>query len=1071
MTNNVSSGSGIDWARFKDFDPAFKDFPLNEGLMDDISDEVMKRYDTPEQQQLDAEWEERYAEREERWFFRNGGAVADLATADEELVPQPKTNSGASPASQKPEPDRSQIETFVQALFKHATPGNWVSLRIFHDDREAPPVRIKSVKFNGNRNTLINQAFGDAELAASGTSRLVFCPPIATFTNNKRAKEIDLAEGLVLSTECDKTAPAARAKLEAVLGPATLVVASGGQWTNPETGKVEPKLHIHHRLKAPTRNTTEHRMLKEARQLTAMLVGADRSNVPVVHPIRWPGSLHRKQEARLCHIVAHNPDAEIDLDSALEILRKAVPAPKPTFQGANGKGGVDPPKIEMDAEFEDFPFAPVEDDIKDIPPQPFLPIKEGCGFLREAFETGGKDHDQSQWHLMVLAMTFVENGHELAHQLSNQHPDYGEGEKTEAMWDRKVRERQELNLGWPGCKAIDAAGSEHCRSCPHFDKGKSPIHLALRYDSPEPPRLPAELRNMLHLTGDQPVGDYKTRKHLLWAFILTSRRKGIDENEIVDACLDEKYRGCAIHDHVRDSGGKDYIKGQIERAINSDPLIDEQQRSIIRLEDGRLDEQWREVQRELIDRGCPVYVRGNRLVQPLWRWEKADGREVLTARFEPYNVHRLADMVARQACKFQKFNARKKGWKDIDPPDRLIERIIEAKNWKFSTIVGIINAPTMRTDGSLLTTEGYDPATQLWLKSSGDVRLPPIADRPGKADAQEALALLRELVVEFPFANDVARAAALAGIMTPVLRGALSGAVPLFAIIATEPRSGKTYLVELIAVIATGHIPVPTSIGSENTEEMEKRIETAGLSGRPIMHLNNLPNGMVVESVALAQLSTEGAISIRKLGKHEEGLCDCRATTAYLNGNNIVIAEDLVPRTASCQFNVRSERPESRIFEGDPISRVRADRGRYLGAVFTIVRAFMAAGCPRQPHRVVAGFEQWSRLVQQSLIWLGEQDPFGGMDELRALDPKHEELQALIDTLKKHFPADTPFTVADCKQMAEVTLAGGYGQRWEFVNPDLQAVMVDAYGKINAKALAGSSCATATASMAAGTSR
>ena len=68
-----------------------------------------------------------------------------------------------------------------------------------------------------------------------------------------------------------------------------------------------------------------------------------------------------------------------------------------------------------------------------------------------------------------------------------------------------------------------------------------------------------------------------------------------------------------------------------------------------------------------------------------------------------------------------------------------------------------------------------------------------------------------ELLEEFPFDNAVARSAALAGIMTPVLRGTLSGAVPLFAIIATEPRSGKTYLVNLIAVIATGHIPIPTA--------------------------------------------------------------------------------------------------------------------------------------------------------------------------------------------------------------------------------------------------------------------
>jgi len=284
--------------------------------------------------------------------------------------------------------------------------------------------------------------------------------------------------------------------------------------------------------------------------------------------------------------------------------------------------------------------------------------------------------------------------------------------------------------------------------------------------------------------------------------------------------------------------------------------------------------------------------------------------------------------------------------------------------------------------------------------------------------------------------------------MTPVLRGALPAAVPLFAVIATEPRSGKTYLIHLIATIATGHIPVPTA-GAVKPEEMEKRIETAALSGRPIMHLNNLPNGMVVESEALAQLSTEGMVSIRKLGRHEEGLCDCRATTTFLNGNNIVIAADLVPRIVMSRLNPRLERPENRTFKRDPIELVRADRGKYLGAVFTIVRAYKAAGCPPQEHKVVAGFEAWSCLIQQPLIWLGKQDPYGSMDALKALDPKQEELQALMDALKKHFNADAIFTVADCYQKAEETEFSGQSIRWQYKNQALREVMTSQHGKVD----------------------
>ena len=559
-------------------------------------------------------------------------------------------------------------------------------------------------------------------------------------------------------------------------------------------------------------------------------------------------------------------------------------------------------------------------------------------------------------------------------------------------------------------------------------------------------RLPLELRLMLALAGDRPAG-YPSRSELLWAFLNAALRKNVDENTILESCLDRAYIGNSIFEHVADNGGEDYVKRQIERATNqihSDP----KNRTIIQIGEGQLHEKWRATELALITHNCPVYVRGvggNHLVQPIWRLEKVDGRNVLTARFERYNVERLSDVVAHHAVQFQKYDRQVRRWKDIDPPEKLIKTIIEIKQWCFTTVVGIINSPTMRPDGSLLTTPGYDPETKLWYKSSGDLNLPSIPDNPTVEEAQKALKLLNELLTEFPFDEEeehhsVSHSAALAGIMTPVLRGALPTAVPLFAIIATEPRSGKTYLVHLISMVATGHIPVPIA-GNENPEEMEKRIETAALSGRPIMHLNNLPNGMVVDSTGLAQLSTEGHIMIRKLGKHEEGLCDCKGTTVFLNGNNILIAADLVPRTVACRLNAQMEDPETRTFKDDPIERVRADRSAYLAAVFTIARAFKAAGYPKQECKVVAGFEAWSRLVQQPLIWLGEKDPLGAMDELRAIDPTQDELQSLLSALRSCFAVGVSFTVADCVKLAEQMRSDGSG-RPHFTHQYLRDVMI-----------------------------
>jgi P4 family phage/plasmid primase-like protien len=284
------------------------------------------------------------------YFFPIDPAAPCEASNDSALhVPQHDGNSHASPdpvAKSAPAPDRKHIAVFVLALFKHATAGNWVSLRAFPDKGEnnSKPCKTTPVKLNGDLKVLIDQAYRDAELAASAYEKVVFCPPVATFDKPYHARVEDLAEGLELSVECDKAAATARVRLEALLGPATLVVESGGEWIDPKTDEVEPKLHLHFRLKVPTRQEAEHVLLTELRKLATLLVNGDKSNIPPTHPIRWPGSLHRKGNPKLCRIVARNPDAEIDLAWALTQLREAVEAAGFAAGGTHATGnGAKPP--------------------------------------------------------------------------------------------------------------------------------------------------------------------------------------------------------------------------------------------------------------------------------------------------------------------------------------------------------------------------------------------------------------------------------------------------------------------------------------------------------------------------------------------------------------------------------------------------------------------------------------------------------------------------------------------------------------------------------------------------------
>jgi hypothetical protein len=222
------------------------------------------------------------------------------------------------------EADERELAQFIPALFRYADRG-FVSWRAFSDaSKDRPPTFIESSQvLDDGGASLVEAAVYYATRAAQCSEPVVFCPPIATFTSTKRAREIDLANGLALSVECDSYPQRARSLLERLLGPATVVVASGGIWMEPVSQEPHEKLHLHWRLAEPTSDAEEHARLKRARILATRLVGGDATNVPAVHPIRWPGSWHRKSTPRLARIVAIDVARELQLTDALEQLALA----------------------------------------------------------------------------------------------------------------------------------------------------------------------------------------------------------------------------------------------------------------------------------------------------------------------------------------------------------------------------------------------------------------------------------------------------------------------------------------------------------------------------------------------------------------------------------------------------------------------------------------------------------------------------------------------------------------------------------------------------------------------------
>lgn len=92
-------------------------------------------------------------------------------------------------------------------------------------------------------------------------------------------------------------------------------------------------------------------------------------------------------------------------------------------------------------------------------------------------------------------------------------------------------------------------------------------------------------------------------------------------------------------------------------------------------------------------------------------------------------------------------------------------------------------------------------------------------------------------------------------------------------------------------------------------------------------------------------------------------------------------------------------RPEERPFDFDARKEARTNRGKYVSACLTVIRAHRAAGSPGGTIPL-GGFEGWSRRVRDALIWAGLPDPCGNQSKLRENDPDLGQFITLAELWK-----------------------------------------------------------------------
>ncbi len=427
---------------------------------------------------------------------------------------------------------------------------------------------------------------------------------------------------------------------------------------------------------------------------------------------------------------------------------------------------------------------------------------------------------------------------------------------------------------------------------------------------------------------------------------------------------------------------------------------------LIRIIAGKLYDVANQAEAALISEGAEIFQRGHALVRPVSIEAKAaHGKTTIAVTLQPMSRANMLDEMS--ACaRWEKFDKRSKDWVATDPPEKVADILLaRAGKWRFRTISGVIAAPTLRPDGSLLTSEGYDEQTRLFLISDPALTMPSMPNTPTKDDALQALALLRDLLREFPFVDEVSRSVALSALISPVVRAALP-VVPLHAFRASTPGTGKSYLVDIASCIATGQHCAVSSMGKDETEA-EKRLDGLLLSGTPLASLDNV-NGEL-GGTKICQAIERPSVQVRPLGS--SGLVNVENNLTLLaTGNGLRVKADMVRRTLVSDLDAGMERPELRVFASDPMRQVLADRGRYVRACLVIVAVYIELGLPnRLP--TIGSFTEWSNYVRSALVWLGCADPAKSMERAREEDPELEELGEFIAAWREEHGSDKRLTV------------------------------------------------------------
>ena len=421
------------------------------------------------------------------------------------------------------------------------------------------------------------------------------------------------------------------------------------------------------------------------------------------------------------------------------------------------------------------------------------------------------------------------------------------------------------------------------------------------------------------------------------------------------------------------------------------------------------DRQLREITRESLDalrafnQPPTIFVRGGK---PVCIHEEENGRPVIVEATDRVIRNRLT-----LAADFYEITP-KGAVRNSPPPMDAVKDLLAMPplGWGFPPLQGVIEAPALREDGTIITVPGYDEQSHLYYAKQNGLNIPEIPEYPTADHIDVAVEMVLDIIADFPFVDAASRTNAIASMLTPVVRPAIKGPTPLALFDATTQGTGKTLLSEVVSLITSGR-EAPMFSAPRDAEEWRKALTSVLREGSAVVVIDNvnyrLDNGDFCKAL------TETTHGDRILGKSQTVNLPVRCSW-IATGNNIQLGGDMPRRCYWIRMDAKCSKPFQRSgFRHKRLKEyVLKHRGELLAALLTLARAWFVAGRPVPNLTPVGSFEDWSVVIGGILQHAGVRGFLENSDQLyEQADAESTHWEAFLNALDTAFYGEM-FTVS-----------------------------------------------------------